>query len=98
MRQGGSVSDSMTVMNPTGGAEHRRALAPPTLHDDLMERMVASANLRRAWKQVRADRGAPGVDGMTIEEFPAFAQVYWPTICQALRAGTYRPQPVRRVE
>jgi len=98
MIQGGSVSDSMTVMNPTGGAEHRRALAPPTLHDDLMERMVASANLRRAWKQVKANRGAPGVDGMTVEEFPAFAQVRWPAIRQALRAGTYRPQPVRRVE
>ena len=98
MRQGGVVRHSMTALNPTGGAGHRRELTQPTLHDDLMEQVVRSANLRRAWKQVRANRGAPGVDGMTVEEFPAFAQEHWPAIRQALLAGTYRPLPVRRVE
>ena len=92
------MGHSVSVKSPTGGAGDRRVSTQPALHDDLMERMVASANLRRAWKQVRANRGAPGVDGMTIEEFPAFAQVRWPAIRQALLAGTYRPQPVRRVE
>jgi len=92
------VGHSVSVKSPTGGAGDRRVSTQPALHDDLMERMVASANLRRAWKQVRANRGAPGVDGMTIEEFPAFAQVRWPAIRQALLDGTYRPQPVRRVE
>ena len=92
------MGHSVSVKSPTGGAGDRRVSTQPALHDDLMERMVASANLRRAWKQVRANRGAPGVDGMTIEEFPAFAQVRWPAIRQALLDGTYRPQPVRRVE
>ena len=92
------MGHSVSVKSPTGGAGDRRVSTQPALHDDLMERMVASANLRRAWKQVRANRGAPGVDGMTIEEFPAFAQVRWPAIPQALLDGTYRPQPVRRVE
>ena len=88
----------MTALDLTGGAGHRRALLQPSLHDDLIARVVASENLRRAWKQVKANRGAPGVDGMTVEEYPAFAQVHWPTICQALLDGTYRPLPVRRVE
>ena len=92
------MGHSVSVKSPTGGAGDRRVSTQPALHDDLMERMVASANLRRAWKQVRANRGAPGVDGMTIEEFPAFAQVRWPAIRQALLDGTYRPQPVWWVE
>lgn len=63
-----------------------------------MARVLAPENLQRAWKQVKANRGAPGVDAMSVEEFAAFAQVHWPTLRQALREGTYRPQPVRRVE
>jgi RNA-directed DNA polymerase len=98
MKQGGVVSHSVPAMNPTGGAGHRRGLIIPTLHDNLMERVVASGNLHRAWKQVKANRGAPGIDGMSIDEFEAFAQVHWPAIRQALLDDTYRPQPVRRVE
>jgi RNA-directed DNA polymerase len=39
----------------------------------------------------------PGVDGMRIEDFPAFARGHWTSIRQALHEGSYRPQPVRRV-
>ncbi len=60
-----------------------------------MERVLESNNLRRAWKQVKANKGAPGVDGMSIEEFPAFARENWPSIGQALKEGTYQPSPVR---
>jgi RNA-directed DNA polymerase len=67
------------------------------LHDNLMERVVDSANMHKAWKQVKANRGAPGVDRMTLDEFPAFARSHWPTIRQALLGGTYQPSPVRRV-
>jgi RNA-directed DNA polymerase len=72
----------------------------PSLGDvseDLMELVVEPANMERAWKQVRANRGAPGVDGMTIAEFPEHFRERWPTIRQQLLDGTYRPQPVRRV-
>lgn len=62
-----------------------------------MEAVVAPANMRRAWAKVKSNKGAPGSDGMRIEEFAEFARVHWPTIRQALRDGTYRPQPVRRV-
>ncbi|MGH8195489.1 MAG: group II intron reverse transcriptase/maturase [Woeseiaceae bacterium] len=92
------MSHSTAVVNPTGGAGVRRELTAPTLHDDLMERIVGPENLQRAWKRVKAKRGAPGADGMTIEEFPAFAQVHWSLIRQALLDGTYRPAPVLRKE
>jgi RNA-directed DNA polymerase len=62
-----------------------------------MEGIVAADNMRRAWRQVRRNRGAPGMDGMGIEDFPAYARGHWPTIRQALLDGTYGPQPVRRV-
>jgi len=91
------VIDSTLVTNPTGGAEDRRRVMQPALHDVLMEGIVAADNMRRAWRQVRRNRGAPGMDGMGIEDFPAYARGHWPTIRQALLDGTYGPQPVRRV-
>jgi len=75
----------------------RREVTQPALHDDLMERVLASENVRRAWKRVKANQGAPGVDGMCIEDFAEWARSRWPEIHQALREGTYRPEPVRRV-
>jgi RNA-directed DNA polymerase len=84
-------------MNPTGGVEARHGDTQPALRIDLMEAVVAPVNMRRAWAKVKSNKGAPGSDGMRIEEFAEFARVHWPTIRQALRDGTYRPQPVRRV-
>ena len=49
-----------------------------------------------AWKQVRANRGAPGPDGITLAEFPDWLRPRWPAIRQQLLDGTYRPEPVRR--
>jgi RNA-directed DNA polymerase len=61
-----------------------------------MEAVVDPANMERAWKQVRANRGAPGPDGITLAEFPDWLRPRWPTIRQQLLDGTYRPEPVRR--
>ena len=63
----------------------------------MMEQVLASENLRMAWRRVKANAGAPGIDGMTVEAFPAFCRKHWPRIRSALMAGTYRPAPVRRV-
>ena len=63
----------------------------------MMEQVLAPANLLAAWKQVRANRGAPGIDGRTVEAFPAFCREHWPRICAALIDGTYHPAAVRRV-
>ena len=58
---------------------------------------MTGENLRRAWQRVKANAGAPGIDGMTVEAFPAFCREHWPRIRSALMEGTYRPAPVRRV-
>jgi RNA-directed DNA polymerase len=63
----------------------------------MMEQMLAEENLRQAWRRVKANAGAPGIDGMTVEDFPAFNREQWPRIRSALMEGTYRPAPVRRV-
>jgi RNA-directed DNA polymerase len=91
------VSDSHSTTNPTGGAEARRGGTQPALHVDLMEQVVAPENMRRAWRQVKANKGAPGIDGMRIEDFPGYAREHWSTIRRRLLDGSYRPQPVRRV-
>jgi RNA-directed DNA polymerase len=88
---------SRSSMNPTGGDGARRGAMQPALHDTLMARVLDRANLQQAWKRVKANRGAPGIDGMRIEDFPAFARSHWSDIRQQLADGSYRPQPVRRV-
>lgn len=91
------MTDSTMTMNPTGGAEDRRRATQPALHDNLMEAVLSSANLHQAWRRVKSNRGAPGIDGLRIEDFPAYARDQWPAIRQSLSDGRYQPQPVRRV-
>ncbi|MCA9247220.1 MAG: hypothetical protein KDA42_08905 [Planctomycetales bacterium] len=62
----------------------------------LMEAVVDEANLETAWKNVKANRGAPGPDGITIAAFPDWFRPHWTTIRQQLLDGAYRPGPVRR--
>ncbi len=64
--------------------------------DALMEQVVDTANLERAWRQVKRNRGAPGPDGLTIKQFEAWARENWSAVRQQLLEGTYRPAPVRR--
>ena len=63
----------------------------------MMESILERENLLRAWQRVKSNAGAPGIDGMTVEGFPAFCREHWPRIRSALMEGTYRPAPVRRV-
>jgi len=63
-----------------------------------MERVLEGENLRRALRQVRRNRGAPGIDGMTVESLVTHLKRNWPAIRASLVAGNYKPQPVRRVE
>lgn len=64
----------------------------------LIDKVWAPTTLALAWAKVRANRGAAGADGQSIERFAARSEAYLAELSQALRAGTYRPQPVRRVE
>lgn len=83
--------------NPSGGDASRRGLTQPALHEELMTQVLDRANVQRAWKRVKANKGAPGIDGMSIDDFPEFARLHWAGIRQQLADGTYQPQPVRRV-
>ncbi|WP_281177711.1 group II intron reverse transcriptase/maturase [Endozoicomonas arenosclerae] len=68
----------------------------PTFNPNLFNCVLEPANVHKAWKQVRSNKGAPGVDGMTLEAFPDFAKRHWSSVRQSLLEGTYQPQPVRR--
>lgn len=65
--------------------------------EDLMEEICAPGNMRAALKRVRANKGSPGSDGMSVEELPAYLRAHWPAIKDQLLQGTYQPQVVRRV-
>ena len=63
----------------------------------LMELAVERQNCFAALARVKANKGSPGIDGMTVGELPAYLKLNWPRIREELLAGRYRPQPVRRV-
>jgi RNA-directed DNA polymerase len=70
----------------------------PADDEHLMERVCEPANIQAALKHVMRNKGAPGTDGLAVEDLPAHLETHWPAIRSRLLAGTYRPQPVRRVE
>jgi RNA-directed DNA polymerase len=74
-----------------------REAGSPALHDELMTAVLNPVNLRQAWKRVKANRGAPGIDGVRVEDWPDHAREHWPAIRRQLEDGSYRPQTVRRV-
>lgn len=71
--------------------------APESTGPGLLGAALARENLRKAWKRVKANKGAAGVDGLSIEETAAHLRTMWPEIRDQVLAGTYRPMPVRRV-
>lgn len=64
--------------------------------DDLLTQALARENMQAALKRVKRNAGSAGVDGMTVEELPAFLRTDWPRLRRELLDGTYRPKPVRR--
>ncbi|APW45373.1 hypothetical protein RA876_02185 [Rhodoferax antarcticus] len=68
------------------------------VNSELLEDVLASDNLAQAWKRVKANKGAPGIDGVTIEDFPDHARAHWPAVRQQIKEGRYQAQAVRRVE
>lgn len=66
--------------------------------NDLLERMLEGNNLRLAFKRVKQNGGAPGIDGVTVAELQAHLWERWDTVKAELQEGAYRPTPVKRVE
>ena len=70
----------------------------PASTNRLMEEVCERENLKEALRQVKANKGSPGVDGMTVGELTDYLKQHWPAIREQLLNGTYEPKPVRRVE
>jgi RNA-directed DNA polymerase len=66
--------------------------------EGLLEEVLRRENLMEALKRVRSNRGAPGVDGMTVEALTPYLKEHWPRIREELLGETYVPSPIRRVE
>ena len=65
---------------------------------EMLERILSDENIRRAKKRVYANKGAGGVDGVTVQELDEYMSRNWESIKQQIRERKYRPQPVLRVE
>src|SRR4051812_8859663 len=76
----------------------KRGPENPATGESLMEEVCERDNLEGAWHRVRSNQGSPGVDGRTIDETRDYLREHWPSIREQLLKGTYKPQPVRRVE
>ena len=75
-----------------------RETESPAIVERLMEEVCERGNCEQALKRVQSNKGSAGVDGMTVQQLPAYLKKHWPKIREQLLAGTYKPQPVLRVE
>src|ERR1700728_2689160 len=88
-KTGGEGSESLRTTN----APESPARTNPT-----MEEIVERENLKEAVRRVKANKGGPGVDGITFGQLDDHLKQHWPAFREQLLKGTYRPQPVKRVE
>lgn len=76
----------------------KRDAESPASSEQLMEEVCGRKNCQQALARVKANKGSAGIDGMTVEQLPVYLKQHWPTIREQLLRGTYKPQPVKRVE
>ena len=69
--------NSHGTKKPTGGVAVRRFIESPDPKDHLLERMLSRENMQRAWARVKSNKGAPGIDGISVEAFPEIARSKW---------------------
>lgn len=86
----------------SGGLETHKTTSDtkhlPVAEQQLMEEILDKENLKQAVKRIMQNKGAAGVDGMTVDKLPAYLAANWKTLRQELLQGTYAPRAVRRVE
>lgn len=91
--EGGTGAAAIEESQASAASERKRALAR-----NLMEQVADPANMNKAWKKVKANKGAPGCDGMTIDEALPWLAEHRDELFASLLDGSYRPQTVRGVE
>ena len=74
----------------------KACLERPAVAGPSMEAVVEGENLKQALAQVKRNKGAAGIDGMSVDELAAYLKKHWPMIRAQLLEGTYKPQPVFR--
>lgn len=92
----GDMGEAQTTV--AQGTETTATNRKHELPAQLMEEVCSRANCERAYKRVKSNKGAPGIDGMTVEELGPYLKENWERIRTELLEGRYRPQPVKRVE
>src|SRR4029077_8172643 len=88
----GVAGEETESLGATSGSES------PAKTNRSMEAVCERGNLKEALRQVKANKGSSGVDGMTVVALPDYLRQHWPAIREQLLNGTYEPQPVKRVE
>ena len=81
--RGEACGEARPVCEVAAASEEAGPIAPA-----LMEEVVRRENLVKALKRVQANKGSPGVDGMTVDELPGYLKEHWPRIRQELLGGT----------
>jgi RNA-directed DNA polymerase len=76
----------------------KRTAESPAMTERLMEEVVERGNCKQALARVKANKGSPGIDGMTVHGLAGYLRERWPVIREQLLSETYKPQPVKRVE
>jgi len=89
---------SEETKSPPGGADFRHVMEQHTLDPVTVAHVVQKDNMYKAWEQVRANKGVPGIDNISVKEFPEYALTHWEKVKTSLLEGTYVPFPVKRVE
>jgi len=87
-----------TVGEGTESLAAKHGTESPAIGEQLMEEVCERENCKQALARVKANKGSAGVDGMTVPQLPEYLKQHWPAIREQLLSGTYKPQPVKRVE
>ena len=82
----------------TESLQAKREDESPAIGEQLIEEVCERENCKQALKRIKANKGSPGADGMTVQQLPEYLEEHWPAIREQLLSGTYEPQPVKRVE
>ena len=98
----GEEGRSEAPMAPREGSESitakRMSESTARNNERLMEEVCDRENCLRALKRVKSNKGSAGIDGMTVGALTVYLKEHWPAIREQLLSGTYKPQPVKRVE